>query len=268
MSWTVQAWAVAATILLWWGATGLIASLIARPSRTYPGLLWGASVAALAALATLWWIRDDPTVPGAAIGFVAALVVWGWIEVTFLTGLITGPRRTLPASVAPRGARHALAAFVAILWHELAIIVAIAAVALLGFGHVNQIGLGALLVLWVMRSSAKLNLFLGVRNLGEGFIPPHLRHLLDYLHRRRMNALWPFSAALGSALALWLGSQAMGDAPPWEATGYTMLATLAWLGVLEHFLMVLPLPPEALWRRVAAPRAAPDAIDQLGEQRP
>ena len=28
------------------------------------------SARALAALATLWWIRDDPTVPGAAIGFV------------------------------------------------------------------------------------------------------------------------------------------------------------------------------------------------------
>ena len=38
---------------------------------------------------------------GAAYGaFLSALAIWGWIELAFLTGVITGPNRPLPASVA------------------------------------------------------------------------------------------------------------------------------------------------------------------------
>jgi putative photosynthetic complex assembly protein 2 len=123
----------------------------------------------------------------------------------------------------------------------------LAAVALLVAGHANIVGLGTLLVLWALRSSAKLNLFLGVRNLGEGFLPAHLAHLLDHLHRRPMNALLPFSLLLGTLLAARLADRALAATLPVEATGYTLLATLAALGVLEHLLMVLPVAPESLW---------------------
>jgi putative photosynthetic complex assembly protein 2 len=41
----------------------------------------------------------------------------------------------------------------------------------------NQVGTGTFAVLWVMRISAKLNLFLGVRNLSEELLPPHLAYL-------------------------------------------------------------------------------------------
>ncbi|MFO0512367.1 MAG: DUF3623 family protein, partial [Gammaproteobacteria bacterium] len=119
--------------------------------------------------------------------------------------------------------------------------------ALLVAGHANVIGLGTLLVLWALRSSAKLNLFLGVRNLGEGFLPTHLAHLLDHLHRRPMNALLPFSVLLGALLTAWLAGRALAATLPVESTGYTLLATLAALGVLEHLLMVLPVAPESLW---------------------
>ncbi len=36
-------------------------------------------------------------------------------------------------------------------------------------------------MLWAMRQSAKLNLFLGVRNLSDELLPPHLRYLADVL---------------------------------------------------------------------------------------
>ena len=62
---------------------------------------------------------------------------------------------------------------------------------------------------------------------------------------------------LGGLLAAWLGSQAAAATLPVEAVGYTMVATLAALGVLEHLLMVVPLPPETLWgRRPAPPRGS------------
>ena len=47
--------------------------------------------------------------------------------------------------------------------------------------------------LWLMRTSAKLNVFLGGINLGEEFLPPHLRYLLSFMARRPMNVLMPLS---------------------------------------------------------------------------
>ena len=247
--------AVALTVLLWWGSTGLISNLVRGDPRSYPTLLAATSVVAVVGLAVLGVLRDEQTAVAAVAGFCAALALWSWIEVTFLTGAITGPFRALPAGVRRRGWRHALAALRAILWHEIAIIAVAAAAALLTAGRPNTIGLAALLVLWVLRSSAKLNLFLGVRNLGEGFLPGHLAHLLDYLHHRRMNALLPFSLLGGSLLAVWLASRAAAASTPVDTVGYTMVATLAALGVLEHLLMVAPLPPESLWgRRPVPPR--------------
>jgi putative photosynthetic complex assembly protein 2 len=99
-----------------------------------------------------------------------------------------------------------------------------------------------------MRSSAKINLFLGVRNLGEAFLPQHLAHLLRYMQHRRMNLLFPFSIALGSVIVWLFGTRALQAESGFAASGYSVLATLAALAVLEHVLMVLPLQSERLWR--------------------
>lgn len=248
----MSAVAIALTVALWWGSTGLIALLVRGGPRRFPALLGGASVVAMLGLAALVAVRDATDAAGAVAAFVAAIALWAWIEITFLTGALTGPIRALPPGMPRRGWRHALAALTAILWHEFAILAVLAAVTLLVVGHSNAIGLGTLLVLWALRSSAKLNLFLGVRNLGEGFLPAHLAHLLDHLHRRPMNALLPFSVLLGAALALWLAGRAADATLPVDSTGYTLLATLAALGVLEHLLMVLPIAPESLWGLRAA----------------
>jgi hypothetical protein len=105
------------------------------------------------------------------------------------------------------------------------------------------------MVLAAMRLSAKLNVFLGVRNLAESFLPDHLSHLRSFFRRRRANALFPFSVA-GSTLAcaLLLGEATAAGADAFRAVGFTLLGTLMALAVLEHWFMVLPLPFEALWR--------------------
>ena len=47
---------------------------------------------------------------------------------------------------------------------------------------------------------------------------------------------------------------------PAAAVGATLLAALAGLALLEHWLLVLPVPDQALWQWALAPRrdAAPD----------
>jgi putative photosynthetic complex assembly protein 2 len=114
-----------------------------------------------------------------------------------------------------------------------------------------------------MRLSAKLNLFLGVRNFGEALLPDHLRYLETYFARRRMNALLPFSALAGIGACVGLvASAAAPGSDVATATGHTLLASLIALGVLEHAFMVLPVPPEALYRRVlpARPVAVPEDL--------
>ena len=39
------------------------------------------------------------------------------------------------------------------------------------------------MVLWWMHQSAKLNVFFGVRNLNEEFLPEHLEFLKSFLHQ-------------------------------------------------------------------------------------
>jgi hypothetical protein len=54
-----------------------------------------------------------------------------------------------------------------------------------------------------------------------------------------MNFLLPFSVTGGTVLATLLFES--------EAVGHLLLATLVLLGVLEHWMLVLPFAPTALW---------------------
>ncbi len=93
----------------------------------------------------------------------------------------------------------------AILWHELAILAVGVALIAVTWGEPNQVGTLTFVVLWVMRTSAKLNLFLGVRNLSEEFLPPHLAYLQSFFRRRAMNPLLPVSV-LGASAVLVMGA--------------------------------------------------------------
>lgn len=235
-------------MLLWWGGTGVILVLDRLRRETFRWTLLGAT---LLLLIGLWGIALTTTSVSAAAAygaFTSAILVWAWIEVTFLTGMLTGPRRA-PCPPGARGWPRFRAAVAAILWHELAILAGVALLLGLTAGGANRIGLWTFLMLAGMRLSAKLNIFLGVRNLGETLLPDHLRYIESYFARRSMNALFPFSVVAGVALCVAL--VAIAAAPSADAgttAGFTLLASLAAFGVLEHAFMVLPFPPEALWR--------------------
>lgn len=233
-------------VFLWWFSTGLILHLDGLRRETFRASMAAATLVLLAALAGLWRLADDTSVAGAYLAFTCALLAWGWIELAFLTGWVTGPRRgRLPAGA--RGWVRVRAAVEAVLWHEIAIIALGAAILTVGWGGANGVALHTFLVLWVMRSSAKLNIFLGVRNVGEAFLPDHLRYLESYFLRRPMNLLFPFAAAL-STLACILVFAAAAGAEPAQAVGLTLVGTMLALAVIEHMFMVLPIPAEALWR--------------------
>ncbi|WP_295447868.1 DUF3623 family protein, partial [uncultured Thiodictyon sp.] len=112
------------------------------------------------------------------------------------------------------------------------------------------------MVLWWMHQSAKLNVFFGVRNINEEYLPEHLAFLARFFSKKSMNPFFPVSVSISTLITGLLVQRAFAaDATAFEATGYTFLATLMALAVLEHWLLVMPLPQGAIWGAGLASRA-------------
>ena len=234
-------------VFLWWFSTGVIIYLDGLPRRSFRWSLVGASLLALLALYGLHATRNDTSLLAAYLAFASGLALWGWQEITFLMGYITGPRKS-PCEPGCKGLKHFWHATETILYHELAIAAGAVLALVMTLGGENTIGLWTYLILWIMRLSAKLNLFLGVRNVGAELLPEHMRYLEGFLRKKAMNWLFPIVVLLASGVAALLVSQ-IKAAPlgSFEAVGATLLAGLLILAILEHLLMVLPLPSVALW---------------------
>ncbi len=234
-------------LFVWWFSTGLIILLDNLNPRTFRWSMSAGTVVFAVALYRLGATSGDVTLTGAYAAFTYAVLAWGWQEMSFFMGYVTGPRRTACASGCA-GPAHFLHGVEACLYHELAIIVTAMVIVAVTWGAPNQVGLWTFMLLWGMRQSAKLNFFLGVLNLGEQFIPAHLAYLKSFVRQRPMNFLMPFSITGGTIVTTLLVRRAIEpgiDAT--QAAGLTFLITMLGLAVLEHWVLVLPLPFEKLW---------------------
>jgi putative photosynthetic complex assembly protein 2 len=175
-----------------------------------------------------------------------AIGLWGWHEVAFLSGALTGTRR-LPASGAG-GAIRFREAFASIWIHEVALAATLALLWWLSRGRLHPTVARVFTVLWVMRVSAKLNLFLGVRVTNAQFLPTPVRYLGTYFRSARFNPLMPLSLACATALAArsfaTAGAASVGSYARLEAA---LLGCLLCLAALEHVFMVVPLQDAKLW---------------------
>lgn len=246
-------------LLLWWFSTGLILLLDHAPRRTHPWSLAGASLLLAAAFVMIGASAGDASGTGVYTAFTAALVVWGWQEMAYYMGFVSGPR---PAACAPnlRGLERFFAALATSLWHEFAIVLGGLAILALVWGAPNKFALWTYGMLVVMNLSARLNLFLGVRNLYAEFLPDHLGYLACYLTKKPMNLLFPVSVSLGTIAAALLGRAALDEAAlAHDRVGFTVLAALMALATLEHWFLMLPLPAAELWRWSLPARGADEA---------
>ena len=234
-------------IFIWWFATGVLLLLNGMPRTTFAWSILISSGLAIAAFYGLAHTANRASVFNSYCAFSCALLIWGWHELTFLTGWLTGSRKfaCTEASGWPRFKQ----AVAAIIWHELGILVSGVAIIALTWNAANQIGTLTFLVLWVMRISAKLNLYFGVRNLSEEFLPAHLTYMGSYFRKRAMNGFLPFSIAAASLVLAGLMTLAFSaGVTRAESVGYGLVSAMLAMAILEHFLLVLPLPSTALWR--------------------
>ncbi|MBN2907703.1 MAG: DUF3623 domain-containing protein [Rhodobacteraceae bacterium] len=247
-----SAWfAALGALFLWWFSTGAILIVVRRAEHRGRFAHLQATVMALPLLGAGVWgfelSRHVESVGTAYAAFVSALAIWGWVELAFLTGIITGPNTTHCHDGA-RGWERFMRAYGTIAYHETLLVVILFVMLMTSHHAPNTVGVWTFIVLFFARISAKLNLFLGVPKINIEFLPTPLAHLPSHFRIAKLNWMFPFSvSALTFAVACWL-ERLFSVASPAETVGFALLAALTALALLEHWLMVLPLPDERLWR--------------------
>lgn len=243
------------TLFLWWFGTGaiLLIDRLSRSTRQLTMVL--ATLAAVAALVAIDATRFDRDLTSALCAFTSTIIVWGWHELSFLSGVLTGPRKT-PCPSGITGWRRFVYATQTLIHHELAIAVTGVAMAVWLWDAPNPVALMTYVILWAMRISAKLNLFLGAPNVAEEFLPDDLGYLKTYFSRRPINALFPVSVTVGTLMSAWYFAAAASPlSNGFDAEVYALTGMLIALGTLEHWFLVLPIKDAALWRWYLETRA-------------
>jgi putative photosynthetic complex assembly protein 2 len=238
---------IAATLFIWWFSTGAILFLDGLPKHTFRWSMLAATLVAVGAFYGLSTTSNDTSISGVYTAFACSMLVWAWNEMAFLMGYITGPRRTECPPEAKRFQRF-LYATQSIIYHEIMIFLSGVVIALTTWGGANAIGLWTFVVLWIMRLSTKLNIFLGVPNTTIDFLPDHLGYLKSYFAIKPMNLLFPISVSVSTIVTtLLIGAVLMSEPNTGPTTGLVLLSTLMALAVLEHWFLVIPLPFGDLW---------------------
>ena len=236
-------------IFVWWFATGAILVAVRRADRlgshgmtTFMGLpLLALGVWAVAASLA------DASVTGAYIGFAGALAIWGWIELAFLAGVITGPVRDVcPPGLSGRD--RFFRAFQTVAYHELMLVLGLWGLVIASEGAANRIALATYLVLFLARILAKLNLYFGVPRINTEFVPERLDHLKSYFRRGPVTLAFPAAITILTALLAVCAERLWTAGSDVTVVGFALLTAMAGLALLEHWLMVVPLPDAKLWR--------------------
>jgi putative photosynthetic complex assembly protein 2 len=233
-------------LIAWWLCTGVILFLNQLPPSTHKWSLLGTTLLFAGGLVTLDMVAQDATRSGAILAFMQALAIWSWLEMTYLTGALTGASREPCPPDAAGWNRFKLAVKTSI-HHEIAVVLVGILIISYTWNAPNHFCALAYLTLWLMRWSAKLNLFFGVAKVNEEWFPPHMRYLASYIRTRRMNRLFPVSIALASLVAAWWIHNAAVAEDAHERTGYLLVTSLLCLAILEHGFMVSRIRDSLLW---------------------
>lgn len=248
------------TVAIWFVATGLIAWADNRERATFSRSLMVGSVAGIAGLLVILVSSLSTDSWAVYLSFIGALMVWGWHELSFLTGASAGPRRGL-ADAGLTGLARFRQAAATVMHHEVALAVTALLLISLSWNAPNQIGATVFVLMFAMRLISKINLFVGVPNSTSEMLPEQLAYLKTYFGPSRPTFLLAGSIAAIAAVTAWFAALALaapvGSA---EMVGASLLTTLALLGVLEHLFLALPFRDGMLWGWALPKRRAAAAI--------
>lgn len=237
-------------IFSWWFFTGIILLIVRRADGGWAtahgkSVVFGTPLFALGILG-LVLSATSLTVANVYIGFLSVLLVWGWIELAFLSGVITGPERR-PCPDTLQGWDRFVRAWNTLSYHELLLLGGLLIVTVATTGAENTFGFWAYLVLFVARISAKLNLFFGVPRINTEFVPLPLQHLKSYFRQGNVTFAFVIGITFLSLATACFAERLMSADAGAQTVGYALLLALSALATLEHWLMVIPLPDAKLW---------------------
>jgi len=232
--------------ILWFLSTGLVLWLDRLPSHTWPVSIVGATVLSGFAMGGIIFTAGETGALAAYIAFICALILWGWHEMSFLMGFVTGPNRE-PCPPEARGWRRFRLAAATLIHHEVAIFATAVVLMAATWGQPNQTATLTFILLFVMRLSAKFNVFAGVPHLSLEMMPDHMRYLASYFRVAPVRWFFVFSLAGIAAIAAWLGQLAL-SAPEGLQTGYALAFALVLLAFLEHGFLIIPWQDTAMFR--------------------
>jgi putative photosynthetic complex assembly protein 2 len=232
--------------VLWFVATGFVLWLDKLPSHTWPVSITLASVASGFAMGGIIATAEETSAWAAYVAFACALVLWGWHELSFLMGFVTGPNRN-PCPPDARGWRRFRLAASTLIYHEVAMFVCLLVMAAATWGKPNQTATLTFLLLFVMRLSAKFNIFAGVPHLSTEMMPDHMRYLASYFRIAPPRWFFILSVSGIAVLAAWLADLALSSRGG-IATGYALAFALVALAFLEHGFLVVPWQDTAIFR--------------------
>lgn len=243
--------AIGFALFAWWFFTGAIL-LIVRRADAGDQVAHGRNVFLTVpffalGFAGLWISAQEMTVTNVYLAFVAVLLVWGWIELAFLSGVITGPEKA-PCPETLRGYPRFARAWDTISRHELLLAGAMLSVVMLTAHAENTVGLWTFVILFTARISAKLNLFFGVPRINTEFVPAPLQHIKTYFRKGPITAAFPIGVTFLSVTAACFAERLFSAQTTADTVGFALLTALAALATIEHWFMVIPLPDAKLWR--------------------
>jgi putative photosynthetic complex assembly protein 2 len=238
-------------LFIWWFSTGAILMVVKRADRAGVGpparrAPYGLPLFGLG-LFGFWATLGDTSVPGVYLAFLSALAVWGWVELAFLTGVVAGPNRHPCPRGVPEWERF-IRAWGTIAYHEMLL------VGLL-------IGLGALA--WGAENGFR------VLDLRGAVLRAHLGQAEPVSRRAQDQHRLPAAPAAHLASHFRIAADELGlpdlghgadlrdrllagtplrRAHPGRGGGLRAARRADRACPLEHWLMVLPLPDEKLWR--------------------
>jgi putative photosynthetic complex assembly protein 2 len=232
-------------LISWWFGTGIILLLVRIPQKFFALARGFWSLISIPALFFCYQSMQENSNVNAYIGFISTIVLWGWHELAFLTGWISGTRKQ--ALDSELSLWHRFVQSVQVIWHhELALFINLMLLVALQVGHENHTAICTFALLWLMRLSSKLNLFFGVPQVGEQYLPRHLHYMGSYFKKREVGLFFYFTMSI--SVLTWLGLV-------WQAhegkiaitSHWVLLASLLGLAIVEHVLMMVPLSLERVW---------------------
>jgi putative photosynthetic complex assembly protein 2 len=248
-------------LISWWFGTGIILLLVRLPKEWFSSARFFWSLISVPALFFSFQSMQENSTSNAYFGFISTIVLWGWHELAFLTGWITGSRKiSLDSGLS---FLNRFKQSVQVIWHhELALFLNLLLLAAMQVGNPNHTSVCTFGLLWLMRLSSKLNLFFGVPQVGEKYLPTQLVYMGSYFRKQAVGLFFYFSMSI--SVVAWL-------ALVWQAhegqvaitIHWVLLASLLGLAIIEHILMMIPLSLERVWGW-----ALKNSDTQLGSETP